>query len=60
MDNVLKVDFWDVDKMSEDILTLIEYPQMASEIAKLAKKEAAGLTWNKAALKTVQVYQELL
>jgi glycosyltransferase involved in cell wall biosynthesis len=59
LSHVHKVDFWDVDKMSEMILTVLDYPNLASEMAKQARVEAEAMTWHKAAGKTLSVYQEL-
>jgi len=59
MNNVMKVDFWDTEKMAKMMLTVLDYPQMASEMARLAKREAATMTWDKAAGQVLQVYQDL-
>jgi glycosyltransferase involved in cell wall biosynthesis len=58
--NVHKVDFWDTQKMAEKILTVLDYPGLAREMAAQAKMEAAEMTWQAAAGKVVQVYQELM
>jgi len=55
----MKVDFWDTEKMAKMMLTVLDYPQMASEMARLAKREAATMTWDKAAGQVLQVYQDL-
>lgn len=58
--NVYKVDFWDTEKIANNINAVFEHPSLASEMVSMAKKEAAQLTWEKAALKTKSVYQNLL
>jgi glycosyltransferase involved in cell wall biosynthesis len=60
LDHVFKVDFWDVNLLAEKILTVLEYPYLAAEMAKQAKSEAAVMTWNKAAGKTLSVYQDVI
>lgn len=60
LSNVFKVDFWDVKQMSQMISTLLTYPRFAQEMASLAQREAKALTWDKAAQKTIQVYQDIL
>ncbi len=60
VENVFKVDFWDTEKMADMITTILAYPKLAKEMSRMAKREAAKLTWNEAARKTLAVYRELL
>lgn len=60
LSHVYKVDFWDIDKMARQITTIIDYPDLAKEMAQLAKREASCMTWEKAAQKTLSVYQSLV
>ncbi len=60
LNSVLKVDFWDTKMMAEKISTLLEYPSFAKEMASMAKREAAMLTWDSAAEKTLAVYKQLI
>ena len=60
LNNVFKVDFWDIEKMTNMINSVIEYPNLSREMAKLARMEATQLTWEKAAKKTREVYEHLL
>lgn len=60
LENVLKVDFWDTQKMARMINTLLSYPGLSKEIAQQAKLEARGLSWDLAAEKTTQVYNQVL
>lgn len=58
--NVMKVDFWDTNKMSELILTVLNYPKLAEEMAFQARREAERMTWDQAAIKVRNVYASLL
>lgn len=58
--NVLKVDFWDVDEMANQILAAARYPVMQQQLVKEGKVELLRLSWNKAAKKVVDIYQNLL
>jgi glycosyltransferase involved in cell wall biosynthesis len=60
LNNVFKVDFWDVNQMAQMIETVLDYPQLAKEMAVQAKREAEALTWDRAAEKVLQVYQNLV
>ena len=43
-----------------EIIHLLRYPVLSKERAKLAQKQALSMTWNKAADKTISIYQSLL
>lgn len=58
--NVWTVDFWDVQKMSRQILNALNFPSFSREIAKMAQQEATALTWESAARKTLDVYRSVL
>lgn len=58
--NMLKVDFWDVEEMAHKILSVIHYKALSDTIKKESKKELPNLTWEKAAEKTIGVYQQVL
>jgi glycogen synthase len=60
LDHVSKVDFWDTHKMANEIIHLLRFPRLAQERARHARKQALSLTWDKAAVKTMNVYQSLL
>jgi glycosyltransferase involved in cell wall biosynthesis len=55
---VLKVDFWDVDTMANDILAILEHPPLRADLLQAGQEEVRELTWEKAADKCVAVYDE--
>ncbi len=56
----LKVDFWDVDSLADDIYALITYPALARFAAKAGYDEVNNLKWNNATAKLKTVYESLL
>jgi glycosyltransferase involved in cell wall biosynthesis len=58
--HALKVDFWDVDEMANQILSALRYPVMGEQIVKEGKLQLLGLSWQKAATKMHQLYRNLL
>jgi glycogen(starch) synthase len=58
--HALKVDFWDVDEMANQILSALRYPVMGEQIVKEGKLQLLQLSWQKAAAKMHQLYRNLL
>jgi glycosyltransferase involved in cell wall biosynthesis len=56
----LRVDYWDIDKIAEDILAVVNnHSSLDEELARNAAREVAKLTWEKAAKKLITVYYRL-
>jgi glycogen(starch) synthase len=56
----LKVDFWDVDAMADDIYALLKYPALSRFAEKQGFKEVNDLKWNNATAKLKKVYESVL
>lgn len=56
----LKVDFWDVDSLADDIYALVKYPALSRFAANQGYQEVNNIKWNSATAKLKQVYQSLL
>jgi glycosyltransferase involved in cell wall biosynthesis len=56
----LKVDFWDVDAMADDIYALLKYPALSRFAEKHGFKEVNDLKWNNATAKLKKVYESVL
>ena len=56
----LKVDFWDVDAMADDIYALLQYPALAEFAAKQGFDEVNQLKWNGATAKLKKVYESII
>lgn len=59
-DNVIKVDFWDIDKMSSAVLHVLHDPHYAHHLRSNGLHDLKSLTWHHSAAKLKEVYQELL
>ena len=56
----LKVDFWDVDALADDIYALLQYPALADFATRQGYDEVNRLKWNEAAAKLKKVYESVL
>jgi glycogen synthase len=57
--NALKVDFWDVDEMTNKIVGVLSYPHLKSSLAENSMREVEKMTWDAAADKCVNIYSNL-
>jgi glycogen synthase len=60
LNHALKVDFWDVDKMSDLIINALLYDELRESMVLMARKEVEQLRWDAAALKTQEIYQKVV
>ncbi|HEY4487483.1 MAG TPA: glycosyltransferase family 4 protein [Candidatus Paceibacterota bacterium] len=60
VNNALKVDFWDVEKMTESILSILNSPALRYSLGEQAKLEADRITWDKAATKVSGIIHDLV
>jgi len=58
--NAIKVDFWDINKLSEMILMLIENDKVANEVAEKCKEDMSNIGWDNAGLRIKNVYESVL
>ena len=58
--HLLKVDFWDIHDMANKILGVLRHPPLGQTMARHAKRELVGLTWEHAAQNCLAVYQHAL
>lgn len=58
--NVLKVDFWDVDEMANQILATMRYPVMRNQLIHEGQRELEKMSWREAARKVYDLYRTLL
>ncbi|MBI4211676.1 MAG: glycosyltransferase family 4 protein [Deltaproteobacteria bacterium] len=59
LENVYKVDFWDIERTSDIILELLHHPSRRAALAKAGEHEVADIQWNEAADKIIQVYERV-
>ncbi len=56
--NTLRVDFWDVNEMANQILAVIQNDPLRDELQRNASRELARLTWRDAARQLETVYEQ--
>jgi glycogen(starch) synthase len=59
LENALKVDFWDIDEMANKILAVLKYNPLHLDLKKESGKEIKTITWDKAADKCFNIYNQL-
>ncbi len=60
LQHALKVDFWDVDEMANQILAALRYDALRQQLTNHGRDELKKLSWKDAAVKVAQLYQRLL
>ena len=59
LDHCFKVDYWDVDKMASQVISLLKFPTLHKKMLEEGRGEAKSLTWDKPAHQCVDVYTKL-
>ncbi len=57
---VIKVDFWNINKLADSIIGLLAYPEISKTLAEEGWKEVEGMKWEYASLRVKEVYSETL
>ena len=60
LENVLKVDFWDIEDLANKILAVLERPALRQELRREGLDEVRALRWEHSAARLRQVYEEVL
>ncbi|MCS7279387.1 MAG: glycosyltransferase family 4 protein [Thermodesulfobacteriaceae bacterium] len=60
IESAYKVDFWDVDKMVEIIIDLLQNPDKIEKLQAESKEEVKKFSWKERAERVLQIYQEFL
>ncbi len=58
--HALKVDFWDIDALSDYIYGLLHYDALSKMFVKYGKQEVENLKWENAAKKIIEVYKKAI
>jgi glycosyltransferase involved in cell wall biosynthesis len=56
LDNALKTDFWDLDRMADLVINTLLHEELRKEMVVNAKEEVKRLHWDASAMKTIEVY----
>ena len=60
LSHVLKVDFWDVDEMANQILSVLKYNSLHTSLKTNGHQEVKKVSWAAAAAKTIEIYKKIL
>ncbi len=60
MKHCLKVDFWDTNQLASKIIGVLRYKELSQCMSAEGEREAAGISWDKAARKCLRIYSSLL
>jgi len=58
--HALKVDFWDVDEMANQIIAALRYPTLRNQMVKEGRWQLQMLSWRHAAAKMKRLYRSLI
>ncbi len=54
--NVLKVNFWDIEEMSDKVIAVLKYGALKNQLKNYARQEAKSHSWHKAAQKCLEIF----
>lgn len=57
--HALKVDFWDIDEMAEEIVAVLSYRALSATLAQNGLQQVKTCTWDKAAKQCMGVYKKM-
>ena len=60
LENVIKVDYWDINAMADAIYSICTNEGLFKYLQEEGKKEVDGITWEKVCLKHRAIYDELI
>lgn len=58
--HALKVDFWDIDEMTDKMAAVLYHPSLKRTLSENGRAESKSHTWKTAATKTIKVYEKVL
>lgn len=58
--HALKVDFWDIKRLSELMIAALSWPELREEMSRNGYREVENLTWDRAAEKMMGVFKCLI
>lgn len=57
--NALKADFWNIDDMANQIISVLEHPGLRETLRSEGAREARAQVWRRAAQKCITIYEKL-
>jgi glycosyltransferase involved in cell wall biosynthesis len=58
--HVLKVDFWDIDRMADLVINALLHKELRDDMVSMAREEVRKLRWDASAVRTLDVYRSIL
>ncbi|NDC37581.1 MAG: glycosyltransferase [Proteobacteria bacterium] len=58
--HVLKVDFWDIDRMADLIINALLHKELREDMVAMAREEIRKLRWDASAVRTLDVYRSVV
>jgi glycosyltransferase involved in cell wall biosynthesis len=58
--NSLRSEFWDIEKMANQVIAILDFPVLGETLVRESQKETKFLTWKQQAKKIRDVYQSLI
>ena len=58
--SALKVDFWDIEDMSEKVIAALRYPALSKVLREHSKRELGKLTWHQQAGEIAKSYKKVI
>lgn len=58
--HALKVDFWDIDKLADRIVSVLRYRALCDMLKKNGKSETRSFSWDNSAIQCINVYNRTL
>ena len=60
LENVIKVDYWDVHAMADAMFALVNYPALHNHLRDNGLAEIDTIQWNKAGAKVINIYNQVI
>ncbi len=57
LNNIMRFDYWDVDKLADEIVAISKSPSLEKTLKKNVKQEYTNISWHDAARQCMQLYQ---
>ena len=60
LENVIKVDYWDINALADSIYTIIKYPALYNHLRDKGLAEIDTIQWKKAGAKVIDIYHKVI
>jgi glycosyltransferase involved in cell wall biosynthesis len=58
LDNILRFDYWDVNRLAREIIDVAKSPELQNSLKQNVKEEYANISWRDAAKQCMKLYNE--